>query len=227
MQKRLLMLLAILALAACSSRVEQAQELVKERAGEKLYLEFQNIEEFPRGVVCGDYRSSDPTRGNTRFRRFVVWEQYVALRPSPEELKIFCSDNQAQALSVVLGIGPMDIPPATLASIRVDLEQLQDALQRYRRDNYMLPSSEQGLAALVSAASSAPQPRNFPAGGYLAKLPEDPWGHPYHYETVGLGGGVSQEFRLFTLGADNAPGGAGENADIGLDQLHFLELVGS
>jgi len=226
MHKRMMVLGAVLTLAACSGRIEQARELLKARAAEKIFIEFRNEETFPRGVVCGEYRTSGPMRGSSRFRRFIVWGDQAEPHPSALDWDIFCSGDQAAALSSRLGIVPRNTPENHLNQIREDLERGQAALQQFQADNYFLPSTDQGLAALVSAASTPPQPAKFRPGGYLSQPLTDPWGRPYHYEVAGLGGGVSQDYRLFTLGADNAVGGKGENADVGLEHLQYLQLLG-
>ncbi|MBZ9558100.1 MULTISPECIES: type II secretion system major pseudopilin GspG [unclassified Modicisalibacter] len=94
---------------------------------------------------------------------------------------------------------------------RADLSTLEQALDMYRLDNYRYPTTQQGLAALVSPPSSDPQPDNYRKGGYIRRLPEDPWGHPYHYASPGQHGRVD----LYSLGADDQPGGEGIDADIG------------
>jgi general secretion pathway protein G len=88
-------------------------------------------------------------------------------------------------------------------------------LEIYRMDNARFPTTEQGLQALITAATSEPAPRNFPAGGYLkgGRLPLDPWGEPYHYEAPGQNNPSSYD--LWSYGADGAPGGDGVDADIG------------
>ncbi|WP_353979819.1 type II secretion system major pseudopilin GspG [Salinicola endophyticus] len=94
---------------------------------------------------------------------------------------------------------------------RADLSTLEQALDMYRLDNYRYPTTQQGLAALVSPPSSDPQPDNYREGGYIRRLPEDPWGHSYHYASPGQHGRVD----LYSLGADDQPGGEGIDADIG------------
>lgn len=91
---------------------------------------------------------------------------------------------------------------------RVQVHDLEQAAELFKLDVGRFPTSQEGLAALVSAPPSAPGWN----GSYLRKgLPVDPWGHEYHYEAPGRNGDVD----IYTLGADNAPGGEGENADIG------------
>ena len=94
---------------------------------------------------------------------------------------------------------------------RADISTLEQALDMYRLDNYRYPTTQQGLEALVSEPSQAPQPKNYRADGYIRRLPEDPWGHPYQYRSPGEHGSVD----IFSLGADNATGGEDTDTDIG------------
>lgn len=106
----------------------------------------------------------------------------------------------------------MDEPAkARRAKVQQDLRAIESALDLYKLDNYRYPTTDQGLEALVSRPSSGPEPKNYKDGGYLRKLPEDPWGNPYRY----LHPGEHGEVDVYSLGADGAPGGADENADIG------------
>ena len=92
-----------------------------------------------------------------------------------------------------------------------DAAAIMQALKLYRLDNLRYPTTEQGLAALVQRPTVAPVPPNWKAGGYLERLPKDPWGNAYQY----LNPGVRGEIDVFSLGADGAPGGEGFDADIG------------
>ena len=56
-----------------------------------------------------------------------------------------------------------------------DLVALEGALDMYKLDNSRYPNTEQGLAALVSRPAAEPQARNYPEGGYIRRLPQDPW----------------------------------------------------
>ena len=67
------------------------------------------------------------------------------------------------------------------------------------------------VQALVAKPSLNPVPQNWKAGGYLDRLPKDPWGHPYLYLSPGRNG----EIDVVSLGADGQPGGEGNDADIG------------
>ncbi len=100
---------------------------------------------------------------------------------------------------------------ARVIAARQDIASLMQALKLYRLDNQRYPVSEQGLQALATRPTTAPIPDNWKAGGYLERLPNDPWGNPYQYLSPGLHGEVD----IFSFGADSAPGGEGNDADIG------------
>jgi general secretion pathway protein G len=100
---------------------------------------------------------------------------------------------------------------ARVVAARQDIATLMQALKLYKLDNIAYPSTEQGLQALVVKPGSAPIPPNWKSGGYIDRLPKDPWGHEFQYLNPGLHG----EIDVFSLGADGAPGGEGNDADIG------------
>ena len=100
---------------------------------------------------------------------------------------------------------------ARIQKVRADFKSVETALKIYRLDNYVYPTTEQGLIALVEPSTLAPEPRNFKNGGYLSELPMDPWGREYLYLSPGENGEVD----IYSLGADGLPGGDGQNADIG------------
>ena len=100
---------------------------------------------------------------------------------------------------------------ARIIAAKQDIGSLMQALKLYRLDNVTYPSTEQGLGALVTKPSTQPIPPNWKSGGYLDRLPKDPWGHDYQF----LNPGVHGEIDVFSMGADGAPGGDGNNADIG------------
>lgn len=101
---------------------------------------------------------------------------------------------------------------ARLQKVQADFKAIQTALKMYRIDNFVYPSTEQGLEALVTRPSLAPVPRNWKSGGYLESLPVDPWGNPYVY----LSPGEVRDYDIYTRGADGITGGEGNNADIGV-----------
>ena len=100
---------------------------------------------------------------------------------------------------------------ARVQKVQADFKSIETALKIYRLDNYVYPTTEQGLEALVEPSSLDPEPRNFKAGGYLQEVPMDPWGRPYLYLSPGEHGEVD----IYSLGADGLSGGEDQNADIG------------
>ncbi len=103
----------------------------------------------------------------------------------------------------------MDRPDeARAVRARQDIQAISTALNLYRLDNFAYPSTDQGLEALVRPPPGAP---NWRAGGYLDRVPVDPWGHVYLYLSPGRHG----EFDVWSQGADGRAGGEGANADIG------------
>ena len=102
---------------------------------------------------------------------------------------------------------------ARITAAESDIRSLANALDIYRLDNFVYPSTEQGLEALVSKPAVFPEPKNYSPDGYIKQLPTDPWGSPYIYERSG------DVFSLFSLGADGSEGGDGLNADIHYDDL--------
>lgn len=100
---------------------------------------------------------------------------------------------------------------ARIQKVRADFKAIETALKIYRLDNYLYPSTEQGLVALVEPSSLEPEPRNFKSGGYLSEVPVDPWGREYLYLSPGENGEVD----IYSLGADGLPGGDGQNTDMG------------
>ncbi len=99
---------------------------------------------------------------------------------------------------------------ARVVATQADLAAITQALKLYRLDNTFYPSTEQGLSALVVRPTTAPVANNWKPGGYLDRLPKDPWGNEYLY----LNPGVRSEIDVYSLGADRLPGGEGPNADI-------------
>jgi len=100
---------------------------------------------------------------------------------------------------------------AKRAAAKAQIANIESALQLYKLDNGNVPSTEQGLKALVERPSSGPAAPNWKAGGYLPKVPADPWGNPYKYAIPSPQGG---EYEIISFGADGAQGGEGKNADI-------------
>jgi general secretion pathway protein G len=100
------------------------------------------------------------------------------------------------ALVVPRVVGRTD--DARKAAAKTDISSLMNALKLYNLDNYRYPTNAQGLQALVQKPSVQPVPQNFKDGGYLDKLPADPWGNPYQYQNPGKHG----EIDIYSYGVD-------------------------
>ncbi len=142
--------------------------------------------------------------------------------PNPREVK--CSSGRKNGFTllellvvmVIIGLLASYVAPryfdqigkSEVKATRAQLDALDKALATYRIDVGHLPSTEQGLKALVDSPADEPKW----AGPYLAKaLPNDPWGHPYVYR---LPGDQGHDYELSSLGRDGQPGGTGLDADI-------------
>ena len=101
---------------------------------------------------------------------------------------------------------------AMVGKARADISTLEQAVETYRLDNLVFPDDGQGLQALVSAPGGLAQPERYRQGGYVRRLPEDPWGNPYQYRRQSAHGG---QFDIFSFGADGKEGGEGNDADLG------------
>jgi general secretion pathway protein G len=98
-----------------------------------------------------------------------------------------------------------------IAAAKVDIATIMQALKLYKLDNQRYPTTEQGLQALIEKPTGGPAANGWKAGGYVEKMPRDPWGNPYQY----LSPGIKGEIDVFSYGADGQPGGTGDDADIG------------
>ncbi len=120
---------------------------------------------------------------------------------------------------VIIGIlGALVVPKllgrtgeSRVVAAKTDIATLMQALKLYKLDNQRYPTTEQGLAALTTKPTSGPSANGWKEGGYVEKLPKDPWGNAYQYLSPGLHGEVD----IFSFGADGQPNGEGEDADVG------------
>jgi general secretion pathway protein G len=112
------------------------------------------------------------------------------------------------ALVVPRIMGRTDDAKRTAA--KVQIRNIEGALQLYKLDNGVYPSTEQGLKALIEKPTVGVIPKKWKIGGYLPNLPEDPWGNSYKYLSPSKRG----DYEITSLGTDGEPGGEGVNADI-------------
>ncbi len=119
---------------------------------------------------------------------------------------------------VILGILGAVVAPqlmsepdkARVVQAKMQIENLATATKKFYLDNGFYPSTEQGLEALVNRPAIGRTPKNYPAGGYMPKIPLDPWGNDYIY----ISPAQKTPFEIVSLGADGVEGGEGFDADI-------------
>lgn len=117
---------------------------------------------------------------------------------------------------VILGILASMIVPNVMDSqsegerqkVVSDIVALENALDMYRLQNGVYPTTEQGVEALVEEPRIDPLPRRYPEGGYIRRLPADPWGNEYQI----LNPGQYSRIDVFSAGPD---GQSGTDDDIG------------
>ncbi len=97
---------------------------------------------------------------------------------------------------------------ARVTRAQADITTLESALAMYRLDNHRYPSVDDGIQSLTQKPADAP---SWKEGGYIERLPNDPWGNEYQYLNPGTHGTID----VFSFGADGQEGGEGVNADIG------------
>lgn len=122
---------------------------------------------------------------------------------------------------VILGVlGALIVPniigapeEARVTAAKSDIQSIGSALEMYRLNNSIYPSTDQGLDALVEEPSGFPEPRKWGPDPYLKKVPVDPWGEPYYYFSE------DRNFEIYSYGADRKEGGEGYDRDISSNDL--------
>lgn len=117
--------------------------------------------------------------------------------------------------AIATGVYVSRVDDARITRARADIQTIEAALDIFRLDNFRYPTTAEGLEALIERPND-PDVR-WPEGGYMRRLPVDPWNRPYLYASPGRRGEVD----VYTLGRDGEEGGDGQDRDIGnwnLDQ---------
>ncbi len=146
---------------------------------------------------------TDTSRPSVKFRRKAVKMQRNGFTLVEMMVTLFI-------LALLTTIVAINVLPnqdkAMVQKAKADIAVLGQALETYRLDNLTYPDAGAGLQALVTPPSTGGSRTQ----GYIKKLPMDPWNRPYQYSVPGK----NSAFDIYSLGADAAPGGEDENADI-------------
>lgn len=124
-------------------------------------------------------------------------------------------------LAILAGLVAMVAPniigeagAARVKTAKAEIANIGQALDMYKLDNFSYPSTSQGLEALVNKPSGTPEPKNYKSGGYMKKLPTDPWGNAYLYLSESR-----NKYEIISFGADGEEGGEDDAADISSNDL--------
>jgi general secretion pathway protein G len=99
---------------------------------------------------------------------------------------------------------------ARRTTARTQIGAFENSLELYRLHNGIYPTTQQGLDALVRKPTVAPVPKKYPAGPYMDRIPDDPWGNPYIYRCPG----EKAAFDIISTARTGEEGGEGLDADI-------------
>lgn len=177
---------------------------------------------FPKGVVMRDENETDrrSAEHGFMFSKRSAEHGFTSLKRSAEH-----GFTLVELMVVIVIIGllativAINVIPATdtarIEKAKADISTIEQALEQYRLDNLTYPSGTDGLQALLTPPPALAQPQRYRRGGYIKKLPQDPWGRPYLYAVPGRKGA----FDISSLGADGQPGGENENADLFSSEL--------
>ena len=119
---------------------------------------------------------------------------------------------------VIMGVMAALVVPRVLGrtedarkvAAKSDISSIMNALKLYNLDNLRYPTGAQGLDAIATKSNISPVPTNFKEGGYLDKLPTDPWGNAYQYQNPGKHG----EIDVYSYGPDGQTSSGEDGANV-------------
>lgn len=223
-----LALAALWILSGCAEdNSEAAKKAVRSHLPIAYEVEYGELVNYPGGVVCGEFIPIGRFGEREGKIAFVYREGEADVVPSEDEQAIYCSPDPRAAFESRFGVSYPEGEDNVLVKVIEDFRALSEALEAYRADNMIYPVTEQGLEGLVSAPETGPKPPKFRQGGYIQQIPQDPWGRPYVYTSEEVLRLEPIVYSLLTLGKDGAEGGEGENADIDVEKLKYLDHISS
>ncbi|MBF0492745.1 MAG: type II secretion system major pseudopilin GspG [Deltaproteobacteria bacterium] len=116
------------------------------------------------------------------------------------------------SIMALVTVNVMDyLAESKVETTKIEIKNIENALEQYKRKSSMYPSTEQGLQALVEKPTSGKIPENYPKDGYMKRVPKDAWDEDFIYTSPGTAG---HPYEITSLGEDKAEGGEGYAADI-------------
>lgn len=116
------------------------------------------------------------------------------------------------AIAALVAVNVMDmLEESRMETTKINIKNIEGALQQFKRKHGFYPTSEQGLQALVEKPTVGKVPENYPKAGYIEKVPKDGWGNDFTYYCPGVAG---HEYEIISLGADGQEGGEDFNTDL-------------
>lgn len=114
------------------------------------------------------------------------------------------------ATIVVINVLPAQ-DQAQVTKAQADIALLEQGMEQFKLDAGRYPTTAEGLQALAANPGTLGASARYRSGGYIKRLPDDPWNQPYQYASPGRHG----PFDIYSLGADGVEGGEDQDADIG------------
>lgn len=178
-------------------------------------VSFSDAANYPGDILCGRYEALDDDGFRSYTSDYIVGPNTLLSRPSDTQVAVYCSQDPETELYEQLGIGGDDGNWPAVGEISADMLAIQSAIEAYYASVNMMPRDlNKLLAASTGQGSGSLTPQNL----------LDPWGNPYQY-IEGLAGRSAPQYKLFTLGADGAAGGTGQDADIREPDLPLIQHV--
>lgn len=116
------------------------------------------------------------------------------------------------SIAALVTVNVLDyLDESKVETTKIEIKNIEGALEQYKRKANAYPTTEQGLAALVEKPTTGKVPENYPKGGYLKKVPKDAWGNDFQYYSPGVSG---HDVEIISLGADGQEGGEDYDADL-------------
>lgn len=115
------------------------------------------------------------------------------------------------SIAALVTVNVLDyLDESKVETTKIEIKNVEQALEQYKRKAGSYPTSEQGLQALVEKPTVGKIPENYPKGGFLKKVPKDAWGNDFIFTSPGSG----HDYEIISLGRDGQEGGEDYDADI-------------